>query len=1227
MIQIAHVNAFNTATQLEETIYLTSGRHYFANNKVYLPFISQKLSYKEQLLGSGVIDGPATIGIGDLICTNIDGMLDYLTPYAFDGRKITVYLVTDENDTDILSKLPYFTGTIKHVEFNFDKMTINVRSNMEVLNVPMTIAVYLGTNVGAGAAGGYEGTTATIGGKTKPQIFGRCMSAEGAAVNDFFLVYAFNYDNAGVFKPLYAVYNVYVKGIAYYPSGDYAVPSLLTQATIATGFYATCLASGLIRLGSVPANNGAVVADVADAPEAQCSAAQVTQRILQANLSYVAGVNYDAGGLTYLDRLNACPVGYQVTSNETVGSVVTKILSSIGAWILPDANGLFRFGLIDKVAIMETDSAFYPVLSIGTSLYGNSISRVPTGDQSQNVPAKSVKLNHTKCWKTQAAGALADAVTQTLRTFFATDFRQATAIDLATAAIHPLAPALTYDSYANLPLAVPVVNGDFSVNIAGQLAGWVFGNNANGNGALTQAFGALTLTPSGGTCYVTQTLLGPTAISPGQWQLALVVPSTYGVNVTISQGVTVLVNTNYNAAVNDQDLIIPFTMSSGGTQSITITLTTLDSVNRAQIVSVAVAQPIAPLSPILAGLVNGNFNTALPAGWTASGGGTAVSSNSVMTLTPSGIQGQIVQTIVTPQIWAGNWVFSLTLVGATSLTITVKRGISLLYTSSFTSTVTQKIYVPFVLTAIGAQNITITLSTIDAVTPAVFSYAVMMLNSTFSAYAKVLNSGFWQLLSVVGNGWAFNTNGGSGTYAQTATYSLLMAAVGVNPSIVQTIAIPAGIGIGSWIFTLALNSGNCGILIQQGTVVLVNTTSNLALTTIPFDISTFGASTLTITLSTVSLGSVDIKKVQIQQGLSGSKFIYANLINGDFNVALAGTNWTYANDAGGTGTYYLIGHRITMAPVTSDAQISQSLIIGTGINAGNWNLGFVLALRTSIQAQVLQNGVILKTQNYTAGTQDVPINLPVVIGSVGNVTVQFRTIGQNRATIGAIVLSAFDTTSVPIFADLLNGAFDIPIINAAGGWAFVNNIGGKGTFSQLAGVVTLTPNSGTCQLQQNIVMPAGNWTLNLTVAANTVAVLKVVQNAVTLATVTSVSQATDLNITLAFTTASALPVTISIITVNSVTQCGVSNVVVQQAQIGLLPQQEAQRRLNILKQQMQRYTMDLPIRYTQSVMTGNVVTLVSPRFGLSAGKDFLVEGKSDDHDNEKVTLDVWSDGV
>lgn len=1228
MIQIAHVRALNIATQLEEVIYLTSGKHYFANGQAYLPFISQKLSYKEQLIGNGTIDGPTTIGVGDLIATNLDGKLDYLVPYAFDGRQIQVYLVADENDTSLTVKTPYFTGIIKHVEFNFDKMTINVRSKMEALNVPMTAAVFLGTNVGAGAAGGYEGTASTIGGKTKPQVFGRCMAVEGAPVNDFFLVYAFNFDQKGVFKPLYAVYNVYVKGIAYYPTTDYATVALLVAATIATGFYATCLASGVIRLGSVPANNGAVVADVADAPETQCSAAQVVQRILQSNMSYLAGVDYDSGGLTYLDGLNACPVGYQVSVNETIASVVTKILSSIGAWLSPDGSGIFRFGLLDKIATMELDSTFAPVLSISNSLYNNNISRIQTGDQSQNIPAKSVILNHTKCWKTQQAGALADAVAQGLRTFFATDFRQATTTNTTVAANHPLAPALTYDSYMNLPLAAPLTNGDFSVNLAGNLAGWLFSNGVGGNGALVQGGGFLTLTPSGGTCSVSQTLLGPNAIAPGVWQLVLVIPAAYAAAVNISQGVVVLVNTTYAVATHDQDLIIPFTMSGGGTQSITITISTIDATTRAQVASVAVIQPITPLSPILAGLVNGNFNTALPAGWVFSGGGTATESGSVLTLNPSVTAGQVAQTITAPQIWPGNWLLGLTLKGATSLLITVAQGATVLSTGTYASLADLVLVVPFTMLATGTQSITITLSTIDAATQGKCAYASIMLNGTSSSYAKLINGNFYYPIGGANNGWTFNQNGGAGTYLQNAGYSLALTASGTNPSVTQSLTIPAGIGIGSWIFALALNSGNCGIVIQQGNVVLVNTTSNLAKTYIPFNISGFGASTLTITLSTVALGSVDIKTVQIQQGLSGSTYIYANLINGDFNVALAAANWTYANDAGGTGSYYLIGNRITITPVTSDAQISQSLTIGSAITAGNWTLTFVLGLKTSVQAQILQNGVIIATQNFTAGTVDATVSMPFIATAVGNVTVQFRTLGQNRTTFGAIFCTALNLSSVPIFADLLNGAFDTPIVNPAGGWVF--NVGtGNGTYTQVNGVFTLKPSVAACNIKQSLAIGPGNWAVNLTQAATTAVLLTVVQNGITLATLTTAVVAIDTAVSLAFAiaTGSTLPVTITISTINAATSCGVSNIVVQQAKIGLAPTQESQRRLNILSQQMQRYNVVIPIRYSIVVRTGNIITLISTRFGLNLGKDFIIVGKEDNHDSELVTLDVWADGV
>ena len=1231
MIQVAHIHCYNIATQSEEILYVTSGRHFYANNQAYLPLISQKLSYQEHLIGAGTIEGPATVGIGDLVLTNVDARLDkYTEGYAFDGRKIEVYLVADENQTITDSSTIYFTGLIKFVEPSFSKFTVHVRNQLEAINVAMTSAVFAGTNVGAGAAGGLEGTPNTVGGKVKPQIFGRCLSAEGAPINDFFLMYGFNYDTLGNPASLYAFYNVYVKGIAYFPTTDYATPSLLMAANIATGYYGTCLASGMMRLGSVPANNGSVVADVADAPETQCSAGQVIQRIFQRNLGYAAGVNYDAGGIASLDALNACPTGYQITDNSTVGSIVAKIAASIGAWVIPDSTTVFRFGRIDKIAAMQLDSAFASVLTVTQDLYDTSLEKVNTGDQSQNVPATSVQLNHTKNWKKQDSGSLADAVSQALRTFFSNDFRQATSTDASVIVAHPLAPTLSYDTYLNLPIAAPVVNGDFSVNLQGLSAGWQFGNNGAGNGSLTQSNGYLSMVPSNGTCFITQTITAPYGIQPGAWQLSFVIPVGYSITCNIAQDGIVLFNQVYGAQSNDQDIIVPFTMLGTGTQSITVTFTTVDAVTIAQLVGVNITQPITPLAPILAGLLNGNFNTALPSGWVFSGGGAAAELNSVLTITPSGSAGQIAQTISSPQILPGNWLFQVILKSGSSVIVTIQQGPTVLYTNTYVAGGTDvPILIPFGMLSTGTQSISVILATVNTVTAAKLANSCIMANQVSSNFGVVNNAQFATPLATPGNGWTFSPGAG-GTYTQIAYGLALNPAGGTECAITQTLSIPSQIGIGTWQLLLTLVTGNCHVVIQQGNNVLFNTAVGLSNNFIPLTLSAFGANTLTITLSTFGSVPVTIAGVSVRKPSAGVGLLYANLINGDFGVALSGANWTFSNDAGGTGSYSLSIGRILMLPVTYPSQITQTLVLGAAIVAGNWSLNFTVYAKHYVEMYIYQGGVPLVQQRFMNNFNDVNASVPFTVGAVGDITITFRTVQASTALFGQISITTSDVNSLPVFADVQNGAFAVPIVNAATGWAFSNDIGGNGTYTQANGVFTILPSgAGTSKLQQSVIMQPGNWTFNGTVTTGTRTTITLSQSGVTLATTTTALSSIDTNLILPFTVpaGSTAQVVITVSTISSAVSCGISNVIVQQAQIGLLPQQEADRRLGILKTQMERYTFKLPIRYTMQVSCGKVLTLKSNRFQLNAGRDFLVCGKEDDHDNESIALDVWRDGT
>lgn len=519
MIEVIQLEIYNPTTAALETLRVTSAPDYFDGEGFYLPIIAERFDYSERLFDRGATSGEASVGVGTVALGNTDGILDKYKTYGFDGRAIRIYRLMSKTEPLSDSNL-YFTGTVSSPEFGWKEVILNIQNRMEILNVPMQEATLAGTNSGAGGDGGYEGSEESKD-QIKPQVFGRCACVEGVVVNQFWLMYGFNFDREGARKPVYKFYSVHVKGMPYFYSSDYATADALKAATIGAGYYSTCVAEGLIRLGSVPADNGKVVVALADRADAECTAGAVVARVLEDNAEFVATQDFSTDGLALLDNFNPCTVGYYVTGNESIASVVNALLDSVGGWCVPNEKGVFEFGLIDLPAVLQ-GLGQQSVFELSSYHWADSIERAPVGDEGKSIPATAVTLYHTKNWATQDAGALAGAVPLKDREFFTKEFRQVKAEAASVKTVHPLAPSLEFYSLMNDLQPFSLLNARFTSNLSSE---W-----QTENGSWTRTNDWLEFTPDGfsqGT--ITQELLLNGGAFYGDTEVQFKVAATYPV--------------------------------------------------------------------------------------------------------------------------------------------------------------------------------------------------------------------------------------------------------------------------------------------------------------------------------------------------------------------------------------------------------------------------------------------------------------------------------------------------------------------------------------------------------------------------------------------------------------------------------------------------------------------------------------------------------------------------
>ncbi|HEV7415141.1 MAG TPA: hypothetical protein VGN98_03230, partial [Tianweitania sediminis] len=233
------------------------------------------------------------------------------------------------------------------------------------------------------------------------------------------------------------------RGVALtYSGNDYTTVTALRTASILSGRYSTARNFGLIRTSQAPV--GELTVDPVE--NATRTAAATAGRVLQ-RAGLVSGVDFLPADIAALDALNAAEVGYWVGTSETTAlQVVSDILNSIGAAIVPDRTGVFRMFRLDdpsaKTPLMTLSED--EILEPGT----RGVERLATGDQGKGVPAWQVTVNYAQNYTVMRKADLDQVNTPAaFKTFAQEEWRKAVAKDEAVKARHLLATELTFNTW------------------------------------------------------------------------------------------------------------------------------------------------------------------------------------------------------------------------------------------------------------------------------------------------------------------------------------------------------------------------------------------------------------------------------------------------------------------------------------------------------------------------------------------------------------------------------------------------------------------------------------------------------------------------------------------------------------------------------------------------------------------------------------------------------------
>lgn len=404
---------------------------------IYAGRISDAGSISRSLASGGGL-GRASVSYGFLELSAADGAYDPWLDYGFDGRPFVLRRLMQKG-LPVGAAPVLFRGTLAGMDSSDATrvLRLKVRDRLAELAVPLLTERYAGTTV-AGVVSASptasdlaEGDT-DLKGQLKGGIWGRVTSVPGKWANKFNLLVQF------CANPVTSI-TVYDGGAPLTYRGDYPVISSLLNATLVPGEYATCLAKGIARLGGSPAFT--VTADVVEgATLADRSAARVAARMLDA--LGIAATDRDAASFDAAHAFNPAEVGIFLDGDTTGVEAIGQALDSIGAALVPSAQGVFQ-----AIGLDEPGGAPAGTLTERDLVQGGSTALgVSPGQENESVPAWSVEVAYGRVYQTLTAGQVAGSLDLDRKTYLAEGSRKATTQDSSVKARHPLATELKVDS-------------------------------------------------------------------------------------------------------------------------------------------------------------------------------------------------------------------------------------------------------------------------------------------------------------------------------------------------------------------------------------------------------------------------------------------------------------------------------------------------------------------------------------------------------------------------------------------------------------------------------------------------------------------------------------------------------------------------------------------------------------------------------------------------------------
>jgi hypothetical protein len=425
MIYLAEITAYNLTTSTIETLRYSTGTGYVdtVNGTYYEPRIEQPCLMRRDIFNSGKIGGTTTSSYGELTLKNIDGGLDIFSGYAFDGRTVT--LKVGEPNAAYSTFTTVLIAGVAQAAFEWQRISIRLRdriTDLQKKKVQPLLFAGANDNISIFNEGGTDLKDAQ-----KPMIFGRVTNLTPVLINSFYLLYQIS---TGV---LVEIVNVFDKGVYLARGSNYATSALLRASSPALGAFNTCLAEGMIKLGSTPTGTLTAVAWEYNTIEDN-TVAQIVKRIVTSSGGLTTSDLVLADYAT-LDSQIAANVGLVVSGDMMVSDALDKLCESIGAWWGFDSLNKFRILRLD--APSSTSVADFDESSI------MSIERESVSVNSSTDAVYKITLEHDKNWTVQTGDSLGSSVAADHKSYLEKEVRKSVKKDDSIKTAHPNAQEVT----------------------------------------------------------------------------------------------------------------------------------------------------------------------------------------------------------------------------------------------------------------------------------------------------------------------------------------------------------------------------------------------------------------------------------------------------------------------------------------------------------------------------------------------------------------------------------------------------------------------------------------------------------------------------------------------------------------------------------------------------------------------------------------------------------------